>query len=55
VEARNHAVKYGDPATMVFPNLEPMKVRDIDWDAKENWALSSSNNWRWFCGADYRI
>lgn len=45
----------GDPATMVFPNLEPMKVSDIDWDAKENWALSSGSNWRWFCGADYRI
>lgn len=45
----------GDPATMVFPNLEPMKVSDVNWEAKENWALASSSNWRWFCGADYRI
>ena len=45
----------GDPKTLVFPNLEPMKVSDIDWDTKENWMLSSGSNWRWFCGADYRI
>ena len=45
----------GDPATMVFPNLDAMRVNDIDWEAKENWALASPSNWRWFCGADYRI
>ena len=46
-------VKLGDPATMVFPNLKPMREQDIDWDAKENWVLASCNNWRWFCGIDY--
>ena len=43
----------GDPATMVFPNLEPMKIGDINWDAKENWALSSGSNWRICLGIDY--
>ena len=45
----------GDAATIVFPNLEAMRCSDVDWDAKENWALSFGGNWRWFCGADYRI
>lgn len=45
----------GDPATMVFPNLEAMRICDVDWDTKENWALNSSNNWRVCIGLDYRI
>lgn len=43
----------GDPATMVFPKLKPMREQDLDWDAKENWILSNSSHWRWFCGCDY--
>lgn len=43
----------GDPATMVFPNLKPMRECDVDWDAKENWILAQSNQWRWFVGMDY--
>lgn len=43
----------GDPATMVFSNLEPKREIDIDWEAKENWILANSSNWRWFCGIDY--
>ena len=43
----------GDPATQVFPNVKPMRDEDVLWDAKENWALSSSGNWRWFVGLDY--
>lgn len=43
----------GDPATMVFPRLQPMRECDVDWEAKENWILASPNNWRWFCGCDY--
>lgn len=43
----------GDPATMVFPNLKPMRDCDVDWDAKENWILAQSNQWRWFVGMDY--
>lgn len=43
----------GDPATMVFPNLSPMRERDVDWEAKENWILANPSNWRWFCGIDY--
>lgn len=43
----------GDPASMVFPNLKPMRCEDVNWDAKENWVLAGANNWRWFCGCDY--
>lgn len=43
----------GDPATMVFPNLKPMRDCDVDWDAKENWLLRQSSQWRWFVGMDY--
>lgn len=43
----------GDPKTLVFPNLKPMRCEDIDWDAKENWALSSGNNWKICIGCDY--
>lgn len=53
MEARDYAARYGDPATMVFSNLEPKREKDIDWDAKENWMLASPSNWRWFCGIDY--
>lgn len=45
----------GDPATMVFPLLEPKRYIDINWDAKENWALSLPNNWKVCMGLDYRI
>ena len=43
----------GDPATMVFPNITPMRCADIDWDAKENWCLSAASNWRVCIGMDY--
>ena len=43
----------GDPATMVFPNVKPVRPEDIEWGAKENWILSSSSNWRWMVGMDY--
>lgn len=43
----------GDPATMVFSSLKPMREQDVSWEAKENWILASPNNWRWFCGIDY--
>jgi PBSX family phage terminase large subunit len=43
----------GDPATMVFPNIKAMRPSDLDWEAKENWALTNVNNWRWFVGMDY--
>lgn len=45
----------GDARTLVFPNLEPMREQDLDWDAKENWMLASGNNWRVCIGLDYRI
>jgi len=40
----------GDPATMVFPNLKPMRVEDVDWD---NFIFSSASQWKWFVGMDY--
>lgn len=43
----------GDPATMVFPNISPKRADDINWEAKENWLLSQSSQWRWFVGMDY--
>lgn len=43
----------GDPATMVFPNLKPMRDEDVNWEAKENWILAQSSQWRWFVGMDY--
>ena len=43
----------GDPATMVFPNISPKRVEDINWEAKENWLLSQSSQWRWLVGMDY--
>ena len=43
----------GDPATVVFPLLKPMRPEDVNWDAKENWALSMGNNWRVCLGVDY--
>lgn len=46
-------VKFGDPATMVFPNIKAMRDIDLDWNAKENWTLSNSTMWRWFIGMDY--
>ena len=39
----------GDPATMVFPNLKPMRKEDVDFS---EFGMSSSN-WRWFVGMDY--
>lgn len=43
----------GDPATMVFPNIRPMREEDVNWEAKENWIVSQASQWRWFCGMDY--
>lgn len=43
----------GDPATMVFPHIKAMRPKDVQWDAKENWALANSGNWRWMVGMDY--
>lgn len=43
----------GDPATVVFPLLRPMRPEDVNWDAKENWVLSMGNNWRVCLGVDY--
>lgn len=43
----------GDPATMVFPLLEAKREQDIDWDARENWALASPGQWRICIGMDY--
>lgn len=40
----------GDPATMVFPNLKPMRDEDVDWS---NFILSSSGQWQWLVGMDY--
>ena len=39
----------GDPATMVFPNLEPMRAEDVDFS---EFGMSASC-WRWFVGMDY--
>ena len=39
----------GDPATMVFPNIQPMKYDDID---KKDYTMGPSQ-WRWFVGMDY--
>lgn len=43
----------GDPATMVFPNIKPMRECDVEWGAKENWLISQASQWRWFVGMDY--
>jgi len=40
----------GDPATMVFPNLKPMRKDDVDLE--KDFVLNS-RNWRWFVGMDY--
>lgn len=39
----------GDPATMVFPNLKPMRAEDVDFS---EFGMSASC-WRWFVGMDY--
>ena len=39
----------GDPATMVFPNLKPIRKEDIDLTEFG----MGANNWRWFVGMDY--
>ena len=41
----------GDPATMVFNNLKPMRVEDVNW--KDDFLLSNPSQWRWFVGMDY--
>jgi hypothetical protein len=41
----------GDPATMVFPNLKPMRCEDVNW--KDDFILNSPSNWRWLVGMDY--
>ena len=43
----------GDPKTLVFPLVEPMRCSDVNWDAKENWCLNMSSNWRVCIGMDY--
>lgn len=43
----------GNPETLVFPLLEPMRYSDVNWDAKENWCLSTPSNWRICIGMDY--
>lgn len=43
----------GNPETLVFPLIEPMRYEDIDWDAKENWCLNMLGNWRVCIGCDY--
>jgi len=40
----------GDPATMVFPNLKPMRPDDVDFD--KDFSMNAKN-WRWFVGMDY--
>ena len=41
----------GDPATMVFPNVEPMRAEDVNW--QDDFILSNSSNWIWMVGMDY--
>ena len=43
----------GNPETLVFPLVEPMRYEDVDWDAKENWCLNMPGNWRVCIGCDY--
>lgn len=43
----------GNPETLVFPLIEPMRYEDVDWDAKENWCLNTPSNWRVCIGCDY--
>ena len=43
----------GNPETLVFPLLNPMRCADVDWDAKENWCLNMPSNWRVCLGLDY--
>ena len=43
----------GNPETLVFPLIEPMRYEDVDWDAKENWCLNMLGNWRVCIGCDY--
>ena len=39
----------GDPATMVFPNLKPVRKEDVNL---EDFGMGASS-WRWFVGMDY--
>lgn len=39
----------GDPATMVFPSLKPVRVRDVDLTEFG----MDAGCWRWFVGMDY--
>lgn len=39
----------GDPATMVFPNIKPVRIDDVD-TSEFGMGVSS---WRWFVGMDY--
>ena len=41
----------GDPATMVFPLLKPMRCDDVNW--KDDFTMTASGAWRWFVGMDY--
>lgn len=39
----------GDPATMVFPNLKPVRAEDVDFSEFG----MGANQWRWMVGCDY--
>ena len=39
----------GDPATMVFPNLKPIRKEDVNFD---EFGMGASS-WRWMIGMDY--
>ena len=39
----------GDPATMVFPNLKPIRKEDVNFD---EFGMNTSS-WRWLVGMDY--
>ena len=39
----------GDPATMVFPNIKPVRIDDVD----TNEFGMGVSSWRWFVGMDY--
>ena len=41
----------GDPATMVFPNLKPVRPEDVNW--KDDFIISNPGQWRWLVGMDY--
>lgn len=42
----------GDPATMVFPNIKPVRCEDAMTDKGREFAMRSSM-WQWYVGMDY--